>query len=495
MIPIQPPNIAIDSPPRVHELRWLEDYTGVRRRWSECAAPATEDELHALLRWARQEGRTVTLRGGGQCLHGQSLGDDLVIDVSALNQIHVDVQKGTLTAGAGARWADVYEALPPGWVLKNLVSTGAASVGGTLMADAASRFSSAFGREADGVRSVRFMTAEGVTLVCDREGPHAALFHGLPGSVGVLGVLLSVEHVLVDVRHLLPSDGALRVRTVARKHPNAKSLLADLALELRAPRSERCPRGAYGLIVPDGALLFHSMYTGEPRGRRMPSHRRRDPLRSVIERVLHAPSLNRTLWRAIFTHYYRDGDHFVDNAEDFAFFMDAGASRGYAARLGLWSGLMQQAVELPFDASAEGCEAADAMVQDCAELSRTRDVYPVVWDVLAIRGNASRPHALRFTMAVALQSRADEERARTFLSAQAKVAAAHGARVVRGKGVYADANTLASTMRDELAALQHLKAQWDPSALFGGPFYRDVLQPAMHRATGGRTPKQPGEES
>jgi FAD/FMN-containing dehydrogenase len=263
------------SAPVPTELRWVEDYPRVHGARAEYAAPSSEDELRAVFRWAGREGRTITLRGGGQCLHGQSVGDDFVVDLSAFDRVSVDERAGVVTAGAGARWADVRAALPRGWVLPNLVTTGTASVGGTLVADAASRFSSAFGRESAGVRKARLMTAEGVVLDCDREGPHAELFGALPGSVGVLGALLSVEHALVDVRHLAADDGSMRVRTVVRKHADARALLADLALELRAPRSRRCPRAAYGLLIRGcGALLFHSTYTRAPRGRTMPNHPR-----------------------------------------------------------------------------------------------------------------------------------------------------------------------------------------------------------------------------
>lgn len=465
------------------ERRWLSDYPGVRRAEVECAAPATEDELRAVLRWAASAGRTVTLRAGGQCLHGQSIGDDLVIDVSKLDRVDVDVDRGVVTAGAGATWESVRAALPPGWALPNLVTTGLASVGGTLVADTASRFSSAFGREIDRVRRVRLMTADGTVLDCDHDGVHADLFHALPGSVGLLGAVLSVEHSLVDVRHLAARDGSLRVKTVARKHPSAASFLADLALELRAPPSRRCPRGAYGLLIPGGAaLLFHSLYTHEPRARRMPNHRRRDPLRGALERVLFVPTLNRAAWSAIFTHYYGDGDQFVDDSDDFAFFMDASATgRAWAARIGLWTALVQQVIELPFDASESACRVASALVDGCERLCRSYDVQPIGWDVLAVRGRGDA-HALRFSMAAPLRSPADERHAGAFFAAQATLAATYGARVLVGKGVYADADTLAATTRDELRALARLKDRWDPAGRFGGPFHRQVLRPAMIRA-------------
>ncbi len=476
----QPPPAG---PPTATERRWVHDYPRVRRARADHAAPRSEGELRAVLGWAARQGRTVTLRGGGQCLHGQSVGDDLVVDLSALDDVSVDLDAGVVRAGAGARWDSVRAALPPGWVLPNLVTTGAASVGGTLVADGASRFSSAFGREADGARRARMMTADGRIVECDRTGPHADLLEALPGSVGVLGALLSVEHALVDVRHLAGGDGRVRVETVARKHPDARSFVADLALDLRAPPSRRRPRGAYGLLIPGcGALLFRSSYTGARRGRRMPNHRRRDPLRVLLERMFHEPTLNRALWRGIFDLYYRDGDRFVDEAEDFAFFMDAGARlRVHAERLGLGFALVQQVVELPFDASPSACRDAAAMVEGCEALCRAHRVRPVTCDVLAIRGRAG-DHALRFATAVALPRSKDETRARGLLSAQARLAASHGARVLIGKGVYADAETLAATGGGRLAALAAMKRRWDPAGVFGGPFYERVLRPAMRRA-------------
>ncbi|MBN8613171.1 MAG: FAD-dependent oxidoreductase [Deltaproteobacteria bacterium] len=468
------------------QVQWVEDYPGVRRARAEHARPTNEDELRAVLSWAARAGRTITLRGGGQCLHGQSVGDDLVVDLSAFDRIAVDTASGVLVAGAGARWSDVHAALPPGWVLPNLVTTGAASVGGTLIADSASRFSSAFGTEADGVRRARLVTADGSIIACDREGPHAALFRGLPGSVGLLGVLTSVEHRLIDLRHLAAADGSLRVRTVARKHPDARSLLADLALELHEPPSTRAPRGAYGLLIPGGAaLLFHSMYTHAPRARRMPNHRRKDALRVLLERALRVPTVNRAVWRGIFAHYYADGDHFVDDAADFAFFMDARTTaRGPAQLLGLTSALVQQVIELPFVGTVGACRDVGALIDRCAGLCLRHAIEPMGWDVLPVRGDPPmRSHTLRLSTTIALGETDDEGKAAALFAAQASAALDHGGRVLPGKGVYADTATLAASCKEQLVALARLKEQWDPSGLFGGPFYRDVLRPAMQRAS------------
>jgi FAD/FMN-containing dehydrogenase len=71
-----------------------------------CRVP--EDVAQALA-FARQEGLSVALRSGGHCFAGRSSSTGVVIDVSAMNE--VSVSEDTVTVGAGARVADVYDAV------------------------------------------------------------------------------------------------------------------------------------------------------------------------------------------------------------------------------------------------------------------------------------------------------------------------------------------------------------------------------------------------
>jgi FAD/FMN-containing dehydrogenase len=76
------------------------------RAVARCRVP--EDIAHVLAS-ARQQGLHVALRSGGHCFAGRSSTTGIVIDVSAMN--HVSISDGTVTVGAGARLADVYDAL------------------------------------------------------------------------------------------------------------------------------------------------------------------------------------------------------------------------------------------------------------------------------------------------------------------------------------------------------------------------------------------------
>src|SRR6266508_3817243 len=71
-----------------------------------CRLP--EDVARALA-FARQRGLHVALRSGGHCFAGRSSTSGVVIDLSGMDQ--VSISDGTVTVGAGARLADVYDAL------------------------------------------------------------------------------------------------------------------------------------------------------------------------------------------------------------------------------------------------------------------------------------------------------------------------------------------------------------------------------------------------
>lgn len=72
-----------------------------------CEGP---DDVAEAIAFARREGLHATPRSGGHCFAGRSSTDGIVIDVAPMRSISVD-DDGVATIGAGARLADVYDAL------------------------------------------------------------------------------------------------------------------------------------------------------------------------------------------------------------------------------------------------------------------------------------------------------------------------------------------------------------------------------------------------
>jgi FAD/FMN-containing dehydrogenase len=82
-------------------------FDGVRPRVVvRCRVPEDVAQARA---FAREEGLHVALRSGGHCFAGRSSTTGVVIDLSGMNEVLVS--DGTVTVGAGARSAEVYDAL------------------------------------------------------------------------------------------------------------------------------------------------------------------------------------------------------------------------------------------------------------------------------------------------------------------------------------------------------------------------------------------------
>jgi FAD/FMN-containing dehydrogenase len=174
-------------------------------------------------------GRRVTFRGGGQSLEAQALGDDIVIFVDAPGFVHLsepvkDEATGEylVTAGAATRWGHIVETLSKkGFMPYSIVTTSAATVGGTLSADCLSRFSPVSGREGEHVKWFDLVTAQGTLLRCSpKERENADVFRAALGGYGWLGAITQACFRVMKVR--ADDDTApVRVRSRAEKADEA----------------------------------------------------------------------------------------------------------------------------------------------------------------------------------------------------------------------------------------------------------------------------------
>jgi len=70
-----------------------------------------EDVINAI-KWARENYKEIRVRSGGHSYEGYSTGHDvIVIDVSEINKIHINEEKGYVKIGGGVRNREVYESL------------------------------------------------------------------------------------------------------------------------------------------------------------------------------------------------------------------------------------------------------------------------------------------------------------------------------------------------------------------------------------------------
>ncbi len=143
------------------------------------------------VRFAREHGVEIAIRGGAHNAAGLSVWDDaLVIDLSLLRSTTVDPGHRTVRVDAGCTWGDVDHATvafgmatPSGF----LASTG---VAGLTLGGGIGYLSRRFGLTVDNLLSADVVLADG-TFVTASETSHSDLFWALRGGGGNFGVVTS----------------------------------------------------------------------------------------------------------------------------------------------------------------------------------------------------------------------------------------------------------------------------------------------------------------
>ena len=148
-------------------------------------------DVISCVRFAREHGADIAVRGGGHNAAGLGVADDaLVIDMSLMRSTTVGPQDRTVRADAGCTWGDVDHATvafgmatPSGF----LSSTG---VAGLTLGGGIGYLSRRFGLTVDNLLAADVVLADG-TFVTASEDSHRDLFWALRGGGGNFGVVTS----------------------------------------------------------------------------------------------------------------------------------------------------------------------------------------------------------------------------------------------------------------------------------------------------------------
>jgi FAD/FMN-containing dehydrogenase len=155
---------------------------------AQCADPA---DVIAAVRFARDNGLRVSIRGGGHNAAGLGVCDDgLVIDLAKIKYVHVDPATSTVRVGGGCTWADVDHAthafglaVPCGFIS----STG---VAGLTLGGGMGYLTRKYGLTIDNLLAADVVLADGTFVVASpTENPD--LFWALRGGGGNFGVVTS----------------------------------------------------------------------------------------------------------------------------------------------------------------------------------------------------------------------------------------------------------------------------------------------------------------
>lgn len=160
-------------------------------------------DIQATVRFARERGLPVAIRGGGHNVAGSAVCDDgLVIDLAAMKSMRVDPSAQRARAEGGVLWGE-YDRETQAF---GLASPGGAvsttGIAGLTLGGGFGYLSRMYGLACDNLISADVVTAAGdfVTAGDDR---HPDLFWALRGGGGNFGVVTSFEYRLQAVRHVL----------------------------------------------------------------------------------------------------------------------------------------------------------------------------------------------------------------------------------------------------------------------------------------------------
>ncbi|HET6793959.1 MAG TPA: FAD-binding oxidoreductase [Acidimicrobiales bacterium] len=186
----------------------------IDRRPAAFARCSTAADVADALRFARQAGLEVSVRGGGHNFSGAALVDGgLTIDLTAMRSIEVDPDARLVRCGGGTTWGE-YDAATQAHGLASpggfITHTG---VAGLTLGGGMGWLSRLYGLACDNLASVELVTVGG-DVVRASEDENAELFWAVRGGGGNFGVVTSFEFRLHPVGMLdlhlgfwAPADG------------------------------------------------------------------------------------------------------------------------------------------------------------------------------------------------------------------------------------------------------------------------------------------------
>lgn len=213
------------------------------RKPAAVVRPASSQDVANVVKFAVRNGLSVSTRGGGHSQTGQSLSDQIVLDMSSLKEIaQVDPEKGSVTCQAGLKWRDLVQHLAPQRLSPPVLTNNLdVTIGGTLSTGGLGVASWRRGTQADNCLELEVVTGEGEIAVCS-EQQNKDLFDAVRAGMGQFG---AITRATLKIRSHLP-----RFRSYYLLYDDMPVLLEDLKTVMTDERFDcleswctPCPQG------------------------------------------------------------------------------------------------------------------------------------------------------------------------------------------------------------------------------------------------------------
>ena len=211
------------------------------RRPQAVVSPASAEDVARVVRFAARHSLHVATRGGGHSQSGQSLSDQIVLDMTSLSR-DVGVRQDAVTAAAGMKWRALVEHLAPQRLSPPVLTNNLdVTVGGTLSMGGLGVSSWRYGTQADNCLELEVVTGTGEMVRCSA-GENRELFDAARCGAGQFGV---ITEAMLKVRRHSP-----RCRSFYLLYDHLEALLTDLKTVINDSRFDYleswcvpCPQG------------------------------------------------------------------------------------------------------------------------------------------------------------------------------------------------------------------------------------------------------------
>jgi FAD/FMN-containing dehydrogenase len=214
----------------------------IDRRPALIAQCRTAGDVALAIRFGRERGLPIAVRGGGHGVSGRAVADGgIVIDLRHMNTVSVDADARTATVGGGATMSDLDRATEPHGLATTGGRVSTTGVAGLTLGGGNGWLDRKYGLACDNLLAVELVTADGGCVrASDTERPE--LFWALHGGGGNFGVVTAFTFRLhpltrVTVAKLLwPSTRAREIVRAFRDYlPTTPDEVGGACLALTAP--------------------------------------------------------------------------------------------------------------------------------------------------------------------------------------------------------------------------------------------------------------------